>query len=204
MREETTIKRHSAIVTALLLLGLTAFWHSHPASGQADAGWVTLFDGSNLNDWNQIGDANWKIVDGVVQADKGNGFLVSKNSYTDFQLRAEFWVDTAANSGIFIRCTNPEKVGTDSSYEVNIFDTRPDPSYGTGAIVNIAKVSPMPKAGEKWNNYEVTANGPKLTVTLNGVRTVDGVEDSKFATGRIALQYGAGVVKFRKVQVKPI
>ena len=198
------MKRYSAIVAALLLLGLTAFWHSHPASGQADAGWVTLFDGSNLNDWNQIGDANWKIVDGAVQADKGNGFLVSKNSYGNFQLRAEFWVDTAANSGIFIRCTNPEKVGTDSSYEVNIFDTRPDPSYGTGAIVNIAKVSPMPKAGEKWNNYEVTANGPKLTVTLNGVRTVDGVEDSKFASGRIALQYGAGVVKFRKVQVKPI
>ena len=90
---------------------------------------------------------------------------MSKNSYGNFQLRAEFWVDTAANSGIFIRCTNPEKVGTDSAYEVNIFDTRPDPSYGTGAIVNIAKVSPMPKAGEKWNNYEVTANGPKLTVT---------------------------------------
>jgi hypothetical protein len=204
MREETTMKRCSAIAAALLLLGLTAFWHSQPASGQADAGWVTLFDGSNLNDWNQIGDANWKIVDGAVQADKGNGFLVSKNSYGNFQLRAEFWVDTAANSGIFIRCTNPEKVGTDSSYEVNIFDTRPDPSYGTGAIVNIAKVSPMPKAGEKWNNSEVTANGPKLTVTLNGVRTVDGVEDSKFASGRIALQYGAGVVKFRKVQVKPI
>ena len=198
------MKRCSAIAAALLLLGLTAFWHSQPASGQADAGGVTLFDGSNLNDWNQIGDANWKIVDGAVQADKGNGFLVSKNSYGNFQLRAEFWVDTAANSGIFIRCTNPEKVGTDSSYEVNIFDTRPDPSYGTGAIVNIAKVSPMPKAGEKWNNYEVTANGPKLTVTLNGVRTVDGVEDSKFASGRIALQYGAGVVKFRKVQVKPI
>ena len=198
------MKRCSAIAAALLLLGLTAFSHSQPASGQADAGWVTLFDGSNLNDWNQIGDANWKIVDGAVQADKGNGFLVSKNSYGNFQLRAEFWVDTAANSGIFIRCTNPEKVGTDSSYEVNIFDTRPDPSYGTGAIVNIAKVSPMPKAGEKWNNYEVTANGPKLTVTLNGVRTVDGVEDSKFASGRIALQYGAGVVKFRKVQVKPI
>ena len=67
------MKRCSAIAAALLLLGLTAFWHSQPASGQADAGWVTLFDGSNLNDWNQIGDANWKIVDGVVQADKGNG-----------------------------------------------------------------------------------------------------------------------------------
>jgi hypothetical protein len=87
---------------------------------------------------------------------------------------------------------------------VNIFDQRPDPSYGTGAIVNVAKVVPMPKAGGQWNVYEITAKGPKFTVTLNGTKTVDGAEDSKFASGRIALQYGAGVVKFRKVQVKPL
>lgn len=198
------MKRWSTIAVGLLLVGLTAVWQSQRASGQADAGWVTLFDGKNLDNWTQIGDANWRIVDGVVEADKGNGFLVSKNSYTNFQLRAEFWVDAVANSGIFIRCTNPQKVGSASAYEVNIFDTRPDPTYGTGAIVNVAKVSPMPKAGNQWNTYEITANGPKFTVTLNGVRTVDGVEDSKFPSGRIALQYGAGVVKFRKVQIKPI
>jgi hypothetical protein len=42
---------------------------------------------------------------------------------------------------------------------VNIYDQRPDPSYGTGAIVNFAKVEPMPKAGGKWNTYEITAKG---------------------------------------------
>jgi hypothetical protein len=198
------MKRLSTIAVALLFIACGALWHSQQASGQADAGWVTLFDGSSLDNWSQIGDANWKLADGIVAADKGNGFLVSKSSYTDFQIRAEFWVDADANSGIFIRCTNPDKVGTDSAYEVNIFDKRPDPSYGTGAIVNVAKVVPMPKAGGKWNVYEITAQGPKFTVTLNGTKTVDGVEDSKFASGRIALQYGAGVVKFRKVQVKPI
>jgi Domain of Unknown Function (DUF1080) len=195
------MKRWSAITLGLIFIGLTAVWHQ--ASGQG-AGWIALFDGKNLDNWTPIGDANWKIVDGVVEADKGNGFLVSKNSYGDFELRAEFWVDTVANSGIFIRCTNPDKVGTDSAYEVNIFDTRPDPTYGTGAIVNVAKVEPMPKAGNKWNTYEIIAKGPKFTVTLNGVRTVDGVQDSKFANGRIALQYGAGVVKFRKVEIKPL
>ena len=96
-----------------------------------------------------------------------------KNSYGDFELRAEFWVDDDANSGIFIRCTNPEKVGTDSAYEVNIFDKRPEPIYGTGAIVNVAKVDPMPKAGGKWNVYEITAKGPEFTIVLNGQKTVD-------------------------------
>jgi hypothetical protein len=92
-------------------------------------------------------------------------FLVSKKDYADFQLRAEFWVDADANSGIFIRCTNPERTGG-ASYEVNIWDTRPDPSYGTGAIVNLAKVNPMPRAAGKWNVYEIMAKGSTFTVTL--------------------------------------
>ena len=204
------MKHGSAIIVGLLVIACTVSWHVHQASGQAAGGWVTLFDGKHLEHWHPIGDANWRLEDGVVVADKGSGFLVSKNSYTDFQLRVEFWVDEDANSGIFIRCTNPDKVGTDSAYEVNIYDKRPDPSYGTGAIVNIAKVEPMPKAGGKWNVYEITAKGPQFTVILNGQKTVDGAQDSKFASGRIALQYGAsvvkekGIVKFRKVEIKPL
>jgi hypothetical protein len=62
----------------------------------------------------------------------------------------------------------------------------------------------MPKAGGKWNTYEITAKGPTFTVTLNGTRTVDGARDSQHGSGRIALQYGAGVVKFRKVEVRPL
>src|SRR5690242_16658639 len=198
------MKRASAVILGLFLIACTVSWHAPPASGQAAGGWTTLFAGKNLANWNQIGDANWRLEDGSVVADKGSGFLVSKQAYTDFQLRVEFWVDEDANSGIFIRCTNPDKIGTDSAYEVNIYDKRPDPTYGTGAIVNVAKVEPMPKAGGKWNVYEITAQGPKFTVILNGQKTVDGAQESKFASGRIALQYGAsvvkdkGIVKFRK------
>src|SRR5580693_460935 len=198
------------------MIGFTAFSYSHQSFGQTGAGWVTLFDGKNLDNWNQIGDANWRLEDGAVVADKGNGFLVSKTNYTDFQLRAEFWVDDDANSGIFIRCTDPNKVTGTTAYEVNIWDKRPDPTYGTGAIVNVAKVEPMPKAGGKWNVYDITAKGSTFTVTLNGQKTVDGAQDAKFATGRIALQHGlglkdakgvevdTGVVKFRKVEIKPL
>ena len=211
------MKRFAATISsALLLVGLAGLPYSQPARAQSEAGWIVLFDGKSLDNWNQIGDANWRIEDGATVADKGNGFLVSKNAYSDFQLRAEFWVDDAANSGIFIRCTDPAKVGGATAYEVNIWDQRPDPTYGTGAIVNVAKVSPMPKAAGKWNVYEITAKGSTFTVTLNGQKTVDGAQDSKFANGRIALQHGLGlkddkgvandrgVVKFRKVEIKPL
>jgi hypothetical protein len=97
--------------------------------------------------------------------------------------------------------TDTREITPMNSYEVNIFDRRPDPTYGTGAIVNIAKVSPMPKAGGRWNTYEITAKGTQLTVVLNGIQTVD-IQDGKFASGPISLQYAGGVVKFRKVQVR--
>jgi hypothetical protein len=201
-KEENTMKRVLAIAMGLLVIG-SALFGCASQMGRAEDGWVTLLDGSNLNSWNAIGNANWRLTEGSVQAEIGNGFLVSKKSYQDFQIRAEFWVDNEANSGIFIRCEDEKKVTATNSYEVNIFDTRPDPSYGTGAIVNIATVSPMPKAGGKWNLFEITAKGSQLTVTLNGVRTVD-VQDSKHPRGPIALQYGGGVVKFRSVQIRTL
>jgi hypothetical protein len=191
------------VITMWLLIALAGFHFSQAESGQASAGWTTLFDGSSLDNWNQIGDANWKLTDGIVQADKGNGYLVSKNSYSDFEVRAEFWVDGEANSGVFLRCSGPQKVTADNAYEVNIFDKRPDPTYGTGAIVNMSKPAVFLKAAGQWNTYEITARGKHFTVILNGTRTVD-VDDSKHARGPIALQYAAGTVKFRKVQIKPL
>jgi hypothetical protein len=197
------MRRWLLIVIGLLVTGLTAFSCVHRLGGQADAGWITLLDGSNLDHWNRVGNANWRLAEGTAQADKGNGFLVSKNSYTDFQIRAEFWADPAANSGIFIRCSDPQKISSKNSYEVNIYDKRPDPNYGTSAIVEIAKVSSMPKAADRWNTVEITAKGPQLTVLFNGNQTVD-VQDSKYVRGPIALQYAAGVVKFRKLEIRPL
>jgi len=192
------------VLAAALAIGFGIFGCSMMPGG--DSGWTTLIDGATgLDNWNRVGTANWAAVDGVIQADKGknNSFLVSKNSYKDLQIRAEFWVSDDANSGIYVRCADPKKITDKSCYEANIFDQRKDPTYGTGAITNIAKVSPMPKAGGKWNTYEITAKGTQITLVLNGVRTVN-IQDSKFASGPIALQWFAGVVKFRKVQIRPL
>ena len=87
-------------LTGLSLVAALGFAPLQQAVGQGD-GWTVLFDGKSLDNFNKIGDANWRIEDGAVVADKGNGFLVTKNSYGDFQLRAEFWADEDANSGIF-------------------------------------------------------------------------------------------------------
>lgn len=197
------MKRLFLRAAALLIIAASlAGCANNPLPGTL-GGWTTLVDGTNMDQWNQIGNANWRVEDGSVQADQGVGFLVSKNSYADFQIRAEFWADDAANSGIFMRCSDPKQVTDKNAYEANIFDRRPDPSYGTGAIVGFAKITNMPKAGGKWNTYEITAKGDQITVTLNGVRTVE-LRDSRFASGPIALQHAAGVIKFRKVEIRSL
>jgi hypothetical protein len=173
-----------------------------------DAGWTTLIDGTKgLDNFNRVGEANWHAGDGAIEASQGGkeaSYLVSKNSYKDFMLRVEFWSSDDANSGVFMRCQNPAVITDESCYEANIFDQRPDPSYGTGAIVKVAKIpGPMPKAGGKWNTYEITMRGNRLVLVLNGSQTVD-VEDSKFASGPLALQWGRGTIKFRKVEIKPL
>lgn len=197
------MKRLYRITAGLLVVGLTLFGCATMSGGN----WVTLFDGKDLDQWYIIGDADWKLENGLVMADrkigKDNGYLVTRKNYSNFQLRAEFWVDDTANSGIFIRCKDGKTIGAARCYEVNIFDQRSDPYFGTGAIVGFAGVDPMPKAGGKWNTYEITADGPNLTLVLNGVKTVE-LNNKKYKKGPIALQYGKGVVKFRKVEIREL
>jgi hypothetical protein len=189
---------------AMVLVAAASFACSPeaPTSGPAaGAEWRTLFDGTNLDGWTLEGDANWKIADGAVAADSGTGFLLTNDSYGDFDLELEFWVTPDANSGVFIRCADPKEIGAATCYEVNIFDQRPDPTYRTGAIVNVAEPKVMLETGDRWNRYEISAYGRSLVVKLNGQTTVD-VTDDKLATGPFALQYGAGRVMFRNVRIR--
>jgi Domain of Unknown Function (DUF1080) len=196
-----------AFAVGLLVLAGAATQLVPQAAGQTGDGWTTLLDDKNMGDWNKVGESNWRMEDGALVVDKKTNqdpaYLVSKSAYKDFQLHIEFWASDDANSGIFLRCQDPAKIADRSCYEANIFDQRKDPTYGTGGIVHFAEVNPMPKAGGKWNTYEITAKGRQITVVLNGQKTVE-LHNGLFAEGPFGLQYGAGVMKFRKVAIKPL
>ena len=171
-------------------------------------GWVSLVDaaaGQSLAGFSEIGAGNWSFVDGALQGKGGKlGYLITKESYTDFEIRAEFWADESANSGIFLRCQDRASVTAGNSYEVNIFDKRPDPSYGTAAIVDFAKAPlPYPQAANRWNTFVITAKGDRLVVVFNGQQTVD-LRNDKFKSGPVALQSAGGTIRFRKVSIKTL
>lgn len=199
----------------LALAGAAALVPRRDAQAQSDA-WTAMFNGRDLEGWDRLGNANWRVEEGAIVADRGSGFLVSRASYGDFAMRFEFYADPHTNSGVFIRATDPATITAANAYEVNIWDERPEPRYGTGAIVDLAAVDPMPKAGGRWNTMEITAKGDSFTVVLNGQTTVNGARDGKHARGRIALQHGAGVrdaagvpndrgvIRFRKVEIRAL
>ena len=200
------MKRLTVVTAAILLSACSSMPSWMPGSG-----WTTLIDGEKgLENFERVGDVNWHAEGGAIVGDKGKGgFLPSKSSYKDFALRIEFWADDSANSGIYMRCAEPKNLTDKTCYEANIFDQRPDQTYATGGIVHRGKVLQPVKAGGKWNTYEITAKGSKMTVMLNGTKTavIDNVESP---SGPIALQFGnqpkspGGAIKFRKVQVREL
>jgi len=193
--------RALALTLGLVLLGSAAGSSGDVALAQG--GFTSLFDGKTLQGWNQVGTANWSVVDGTMQATMGNGFLVTPMPYGDFQITMDFWVTDDANSGVFIRGEDPKTINSMNAYEVNIYDKRPDPAYRTGAIVDVAKPAVNLNTGGKWNTFDITARGTHFTVVLNGMKTVD-ADDKKHSRGIIGLQYGAGTVKFRNVRIRTL
>ncbi len=102
------------------------------------------------------------------------------------------WTSDDANSGEFLRCRDAKAIGDESCREANVFDRRLDQTHARGAIVKVAAVAqPAPRAGGRWNTFELMAQGTRLVVVLDGRKTVD-VNDPKLAAVPFGLQWGRG------------
>src|SRR5215469_50192 len=196
------MKYQSAVTLALLFAGVSTLSFAAEPAGLG-AGAIMLTDGKKMDNFNKVGDADWRIGEGSIVANNGRGFLVSKQSFDNFRLRAEFYPDEETDSGIFIRCDDPQRPSAQSCYEINIYDTNQNRNNATGAVVNVAPPERSPQTELHWNVLEIEARGSQLNVSINGERTAS-VRDTKHARGPIALQFAKGVVYFRKVEIQPL
>ena len=110
--------RLSTFAIALLFVAIVGLQYTGTASGQSGGdGWITLFDGKNLDQWQaEAGnEATWRIEDGSIAVEKMDKDpkaivnLVSKQSFTNFELRAEFWVSTTPTAGSISAAPIPER-----------------------------------------------------------------------------------------------
>lgn len=202
------MKRTGLLLTLALTLSAAARAQPSPNSltrEEVTQGWILLFDGETTFGWNSRGEAKWTVQDGVIRAEPGfgGGFLATTSEFADYALRAEFWIDEKANSGVFLRAPLEGGITALNTYEVNIFD--PHEKWPTGSINEVAKAAEQVKTSGKWNRCEITADGDHLVVRVNGITTVD-VRDSKHTRGAIALQNfnGQGDIRFRSIKLKPL
>ena len=191
------------VLVFALVVAATAGIGNAPAAAQTSDGWTTLFNGKDLNNWTKTGNANWRVVDGVIEADMPRGFLVTKESYTDFEMRADIWVTADSNGGVLFRITKPEDPGIENGYELNINDKRADQAGRTGSIVNVAKPLVQYDSGGKWTTIVITAKGPHMVATLNGIKTAE-ADDAKYPRGPVSLQAAGGLVRYRNVQIRAL
>ena len=197
-----------------------------PAAG-VEPGFVSLFDGRTLNGWTLVGQKGPGYVaeNGILvcPAD-GGGDLLTEKDYANFIFRFEFRFEPGGNNGIGIRAP----VGSRASYqgmEIQILDHDHEkyrgkikPAQFHGSIYDVvpAKTGALNKAGE-WNQQEISANGRRITVTLNGTVIVDAnlddVKDPEVlkrhpglarTTGRIGLLGHGTRVEFRNLRVREL
>lgn len=174
------IKHTITLCTLLLLLTATNL------SG-AEPGFVSLFNGKNLDGWTLVGGKGpgYVVEHGVLvcPAD-GGGNLFTEKEYANFIFHFEFRTAPAGNNGVGIRAP----LQGDAAYqgmEIQILDDNaPEykdlrPAQFCGSIYDVipAKRGFLHKAGE-WNREEIRAEGRQIRVTLNGHVIVDANLDS--------------------------
>ena len=212
--------RNAAAVVAIVAM---CVWLAPPtAARNQDVGYIPLFNGRDLSGWRVVGPAAWEVQDGeLCSPGTGAGWLRTERQYRDFVLRLDYNMTEGGNSGVFIhspaagRCS---RIG----FEVQLRDDAGQrPRKGsTGAIYEIlAPTRIAARPAREWNSLEVRCVGPRIQITLNGVRVVrmrrddpalNAVADPAFRpatrrkVGFIGLQDHGAAVRFRNIRVKEI
>ena len=167
------LKRH-ALVCALLIIAAL------PASAQ-QKGWQSLFNGKDLTGWQQVGPGKFVVEDGMLKPVGGMGLLYwNEKPIGNVVIRLVFKTTRADdNSGVFIRIPiepREEWMPVHYGYEAQIYDAGDD-YHSTGVLYSLTKaLAHASKPAGDWNTMEITLDGPRTIVTLNGQKVTDYTE----------------------------
>lgn len=204
---------------------------SQPELQHQSSGWIPLFNGIDLAGWEHVGDGFMTVEDGLIKTHGGMGLLYWAGArFGNCMIRVVFRMrDENSNSGFFIRIPIEPKeawMPVFYGYEVQI-DNHPELSgedeyHSTGMLYAFTKpLAIAGKPGPEWNTFEITLDGDRTVVVLNGIKVTDfregdPVPPRKFdfepfpgkrpEFGYIGLQnHGEhDVVFFKEVSVKPL
>jgi hypothetical protein len=156
---------------------------SLPMHAQTDE-WKQLFDGKDLTGWKHVGPGYMTVEDGLIRTHGGMGLLYwTGGKLGDCVIRVVYKMkDRNDNSGVFIRIPiepREEWMPVHYGYEVQIDNVAPgeDEHHITGTLYSLTEPLARPgKPGPEWNTMEITLDGPRTIVALNGVKVTDYTE----------------------------
>jgi 3-keto-disaccharide hydrolase len=165
------------LILFISVIGLTA------ASAADNEGWQQLFNGKDLTGWKHVGPGKMYVDEGLIKTDGGMGLLYwTGGKVGDCVIRVVYRMrDHNSNSGVFIRVPiepREEWMPVHYGYEVQI-DNEPEKSneddhHVTGTLYSLSTPLAKPgKPGPEWNTMEITLDGPRTIVFLNGVKVTD-------------------------------
>jgi hypothetical protein len=188
---------------------LALFILAGSAAFAAEAGFTELFNGKNLDGWTLVrGQGPGYVVENgiLVCPANGGGNLLTEKEFANFVLRLDFKMEPGGNNGVGIRAPLSGDVAY-TGMEIQILD-QDNPKYKTiqpwqrtGSVYNViaAQKDALKPAGE-WNSYEITANGKKITVKLNGTVINDAdlstVKDEAIIAKHPGIQRASGHIGF--------
>jgi Domain of Unknown Function (DUF1080) len=195
--------------------------------------WRQVFDGKDLSDWKHVGPGGMTVEDGLIRTHGGMGLLYwAGGPIANCVVRVVFRMrDENDNSGVFIRIPlepREEWMPVHYGYEVQI-DNHPersnppeDEAHSTGMLYSLTKPLAMAgKPGPQWNTMEITLDGPRTIVMLNGLKVTDYKEGDPVPPRKFSFEPQRGtrpdlgyfglqnhsdhdIVFFREVAIKPL
>ncbi len=164
------------VLLTLLVLPIVAY-------AQTDE-WKQLFDGKDLTGWKHVGPGSMTVEDGLIRTHGGMGLLYwTGGKLGDCVIRVVYKMrDHNDNSGVFIRIPiepREEWMPVHYGYEVQIDNEAAgeDEYHITGMLYSLTKpLARSGKPGPEWNTMEITLDGPRTVVVLNGVKVMDYTE----------------------------
>lgn len=197
---------------------LTLWLAMFAASAFAQDGFKPLFNGKNLDEWVVDTPGLWRVENGMIIGKspglKYNDFLRTKKHYKNFILKVTFQMTDEtgkANSGVQFRSKpmegSHEVIGYQADMGQQYWGCLYDESRRKKVLVQASAeaVAKLNKSG--WNEYVITARGNRITLDLNGVKSVEWVETEAGIeqSGFLALQLHGGPpleMKFKDLKIK--
>lgn len=198
------------------LLGISLLLAS--VAGADDEGWISLFNGENLEGWRAGENADsFSVEDGKIVVDGPRGHLfyegpVEEAKFTNFHFKSDVYTYPQANSGIFFHTQFQYEGWPRHGYEAQVNATHGD-RRKTGSVYAVADLMDnAPHEDNEWFTYEIIVQGKDITLIVDGEvvqehTEPEGVEGPRrLSRGTFALQaHDPGSrMYFRNIYVQPL